>query len=225
MLGSFVAGSRRSVYEQACRIKAGLELLPRTQLVPTLDQGRQQQGRFGGARMDKRFRPKMFDNLDGEIENFVTTASSKLRPEADSHVFSLGGWRHEVWNRDRLPITFGNHQVSAPAMGFQEVHLRAADEARDKEVVGIIIKLKRTANLFDAAITQDYDFGCKCHGLDLVMSGIDDRSTEVFMQFRDFHAHVDTKFGIEVRQRLIEEEKLWCLQNGPPDGDTLALAA
>ncbi len=45
------------------------------------------------------------------------------------------------------------------------------------------------------------------------------------MQFLDLGAHRDAQLGVEVRQRLVEQEDLRIAHDGAAHGDALALAA
>ena len=45
------------------------------------------------------------------------------------------------------------------------------------------------------------------------------------MQRHQFAAHLDAQLGIEIAQRLVEQERLGLLDDGAADGDALALAA
>ena len=45
------------------------------------------------------------------------------------------------------------------------------------------------------------------------------------MQLGDLDAHGNAQLGVEVGQRLVEEEDLRVAHDRPPDGDALALAA
>ena len=45
------------------------------------------------------------------------------------------------------------------------------------------------------------------------------------MQFGQAHAHGGAELGVEVGQRLVEQEDLRLLDDGAPDGDALGLAA
>ncbi|MNL59686.1 hypothetical protein D3C87_1834330 [compost metagenome] len=44
------------------------------------------------------------------------------------------------------------------------------------------------------------------------------------MQLGDLHAHIDPEGGIEIGQRLVEEENFRLPDNGPANGNALALA-
>ncbi len=58
---------------------------------------------------------------------------------------------------------------------LDEVHRRRADEARDKNVVGIVVDFIRRAELLDLALVHDGDAVGQRHRLDLVMRHIDRR--------------------------------------------------
>ena len=45
------------------------------------------------------------------------------------------------------------------------------------------------------------------------------------MQLGDFDPHLNAQRGVEVRQRLVEQEDLRVAHDGAADGDALALAA
>ena len=45
------------------------------------------------------------------------------------------------------------------------------------------------------------------------------------MQLGDLDAHLHAQLGVEVRQRLVEQERLGLAHDGAADGDALALAA
>ena len=45
------------------------------------------------------------------------------------------------------------------------------------------------------------------------------------MQLGDLDAHLHAQLGVEVRQRLVEQERLGLAHDGPADGDALALPA
>ncbi len=107
----------------------------------------------------------------------------------------------------------------------EEVHLRRADEARDEAVGGGVVDVERAADLFDAAAAQDDDAVGHGHRLDLVMGDVDHRVAELGVEVGDLDAHLQPQFGVEVRERLVEEEDHRLAHDGPADGDALALAA
>ena len=110
-------------------------------------------------------------------------------------------------------------------LGVKQVHGGRTHEIRHEHVGGCIVDLGRRSRLLQHAILQHRDLGGERHCLDLVMGDVDDGGLDALVEALDLGAHVNTELGIEVGQRLIEQEEL-----GPPDqraahGDALALAA
>ena len=63
------------------------------------------------------------------------------------------------------------------------------------------------------------------HGLDLVVGDVDGGGLEPLVQFLDLGAHRDAQLGIEVGERLVEQEYLRVAHDGAAHRDALALAA
>ena len=114
---------------------------------------------------------------------------------------------------------------AAADRAIEHVHRRRADEARHEQIVGAVIKLEWCAHLLDDAVMQHDDLVGHGHGFHLVMRHIDGGGLQPLMQFLDFGAHLHAQFGIEIGQRLIEQEDFRIADDGPAHGDTLALAA
>jgi hypothetical protein len=75
------------------------------------------------------------------------------------------------------------------------------------------------------AIAHDDDPVGHRHRLDLVMGDVDGRGAEALVQLADLGAHLDAQLGVEVRERLVEQEHLRVAHDGTPHRDALALAA
>jgi hypothetical protein len=88
----------------------------------------------------------------------------------------------------------------------------------------VIDVLGRTKLLDDTAL-HDGDLGGHGHGFDLIVGHIDDRRAKALMQFFDLNAHIHAQLGVEIGQRLIEQEHLRLAHQRPPHGDALALTA
>ena len=108
---------------------------------------------------------------------------------------------------------------------FDDVHCRRADELRDEEIVRPVVQLERLADLLDPAIVHHHDAVGHGHRLDLVVRHVDRRRLEPLMQRLDLGAHRDTQLGIQIRQRLVEQEHLGVAHDRPPHRDALPLAA
>jgi hypothetical protein len=61
------------------------------------------------------------------------------------------------------------------------------------------------------------------HGLDLVVRHVHGRGREPLVQGLDLGAHLHPELGVEVGERLVEEEHLRVAHDGAAHGDALAL--
>ena len=57
------------------------------------------------------------------------------------------------------------------------------------------------------------------------MGDVDDRVAERLVQLGDLDAGLDAQLGIEIGERLVEQEDVRIAHDGAADGDALALAA
>ena len=167
----------------------------------------------------------MFNDLDHQIERRGPPAPEQIGAQADSDLRSFGQGGSQGRQGQALATEFAERHGIALHRTMQKVHLGRADEARDEQVVGIIIQFQGCSDLFNNAIAQHNDLVGQRHRLDLVMRHIDDRRFQVLMQPGDFDAHMHAEFGIKVRQRYIEQKDLRVADDGATDGDALALAA
>ena len=106
-----------------------------------------------------------------------------------------------------------------------EVHGRRADEAGHELVGGPAVELHRLADLLDPAVLHDHDAVAQRHRLDLVVGDVDGRRLQPIVQLLELDAHLHAQLGVEVGQRLVEQEHLRVADDGPADRDALALAA
>src|SRR6266702_1552197 len=108
---------------------------------------------------------------------------------------------------------------------LEEVHCRRTDEAGNELVGRRVIEFERRTHLLDDAVMHDNDLVGHGHRLDLVMGDVDRRGPQPLVQFLDFGTHCDAQLGIEVGQRLVEQEHLRIADDGAAHRDALALAA
>ena len=80
-------------------------------------------------------------------------------------------------------------------------------------------------DLLDDAVLHDDDLVRDAHRLLLVVRDEDGCDARRLLDAADLLARLDAEPGVEVRQRLVEEEDLGLLRDGAGDGDTLLLAA
>ena len=108
---------------------------------------------------------------------------------------------------------------------FEKVHRRRADEARDEQISRPVVELERRADLLNQPVMHHDDPVGHGHGFDLVVGHIDGRRLQALMQFLDLGAHGHPQLGVEVGQRLVEQEYLRIAHDRAAHGDALALAA
>ena len=86
-----------------------------------------------------------------------------------------------------------------------------------------MIERLRRADLFDQAVAKNDDLVGQRHRLDLIMRHIDHRRAKIMVKLRDLKPHLDAQLGIQIRQRLVEQENLRLANNRPADRHALAL--
>ena len=100
-----------------------------------------------------------------------------------------------------------------------------AEEAGDELVGGPVVEFERRADLFDAPGVHHHDAVGHRHRLDLIVRDIDDRRLQRLMQRLDLGAHLHAQLGVEVGQRLVEQEQVGLAHDRAAHGDALPLAA
>ena len=118
-----------------------------------------------------------------------------------------------------------NETRPSPHGGLDHVHRRRPDEGGDEEVRRVVEEPLRRVALLQDAVAEDGHPLAERHRLDLVVRHVDGRHAEPLVQARQLGAHRDAELRVEVRERLVHEERLWLAHHRPSHGDTLALAA
>ena len=90
-----------------------------------------------------------------------------------------------------------------------EVHRGRADERRHEEVGRILVETLRRVDLDDPAVAHDGDALAERHRLRLVVGDVDARDREAGVQLRERGAHPDAELRVEVRERLVHEDRPW----------------
>ena len=116
-------------------------------------------------------------------------------------------------------------QVAGADRHLDEVHRRAADEARDEPVRRVVVEVLRGADLPQEAVAHDRDPLAHRHCLDLVVGDVDHRGPEALVDACDLGAGLDAKLGVQVGERLVHEEHGGLAHDRPAERDALALAA
>ena len=118
-----------------------------------------------------------------------------------------------------------DEQLAIPAhqFGLEEVHRRGADEAGHEQVIRAVIQRLRGIDLLQEAFVDHRDAGGHGHGFHLVVGHVDKGGLQLLVQLADVGAGFNAQLGIQVGQRLVEQENLRLAHDGPADCHALAL--
>ena len=83
----------------------------------------------------------------------------------------------------------------------------------------------RSVHLLQAAVAHHRDAVAHRHRLGLVVRDVEGRGAELLVQPRDVGAHLHAQLGVEVRQRLVHQERGGLAHDRAAQRDPLALAA
>ena len=87
------------------------------------------------------------------------------------------------------------------------------------------VEVLRGVDLLQEAVAHDGDAVAHGHRLDLIVGHVDDGGAEALVQPRDFRACVHSQLGVEVGERLVQEEDGGLAYHGPAERHALPLAA
>ena len=116
-------------------------------------------------------------------------------------------------------------EAEIPAVPGDEVHRRRADKGGDEAIGGIVIDRRRGSHLTHLAVVDHGDAVAHAHRLDLVVSHVDRRRADPLLELLDLVAGRGAQFGVEVGQRLVEQQYGRVAHQRPRQGDALAFAA
>ncbi len=150
-----------------------------------------------------------------------------VKENAEPDLAAFGACRGRDWQREfgAVPQLDPALRTAAHQGRRHQVHLRRADELGDEDVGRVVVEFQRGADLLDAAAVEHDDALRQRHRLDLVVGDVDDGRAQAAVQAGDLHAHLHAQRGIEVGQRLVEQEQLGLARDRAPDRHALALAA
>ena len=89
----------------------------------------------------------------------------------------------------------------------------------------MVVEVLRRVDLHQRALRHHGNTITHRHRLDLVVRDVHRGDVEVVLDLGDLGTHLHAQLGVEVRQRLVHQERLRLAHDGPAHGDTLALAA
>ena len=113
----------------------------------------------------------------------------------------------------------------AVGVARQDVDLRRSDELGDTQIRRVAVDAARIVQLKDVAVHHDGHAVRHGEGFRLVVRHIDEGGAERAVQFGEFGAHVNAQSRIEVRQRLVHQERQRLAHHGPAESRALALSA
>ena len=145
-----------------------------------------------------------------------------LRAQADA---LRGGNRQSASPRQRIPQLLVRHGDAAGTWTVDHHHARRAQKGRHELIRRPVVKLHRRTELLDPALVEHRDPIAHRHRLDLVVGDINHRRAEFLVQPRQLDAHVHAQCGVQVGQRLVEQEHLGLAHDRAADRDALTLSA
>ena len=94
-----------------------------------------------------------------------------------------------------------------------------------KVLAGPRVDVVRGSDLLEDAVAQDRDPVAHRHRLDLVVGHIDGRRADLALEPPDLAARLGAELRVEVRERLVHQERLRVADERPSERDALPLAA
>ena len=107
----------------------------------------------------------------------------------------------------------------------EEVHRRRPDEPGHEQVVRVAVELLGRADLLQHAGAHDRDPVAERQRLGLVVGDVDGRGLEALLDPRDLGPHLHAQLGVEVRQRLVHQERARVADDRAAHRHALALTA
>ncbi len=108
---------------------------------------------------------------------------------------------------------------------LQQVHGRLPDERRDERVDRVLVDLLRRPDLTHLAVVHDRDPVAQPHRLHLVVRHVHGGPLDPALKPLQLVAGRVPQLGVEVRERLVEEEHLRVPDQGATQGHALPFAA
>jgi hypothetical protein len=104
-------------------------------------------------------------------------------------------------------------------------HVGGADEVGHEEVGGILVHLDRRSDLTDSSVLQHDDPVTHGQSLVLVVRYEDGRDVDLLLQPLEPFSRAIAQFGVEVRERLVQQQQVRRMREGPGECHTLLLTA
>ena len=149
-----------------------------------------------------------------------------LGPHAQHHVFS-GEADRLIRSELRLDVAQGDGGLAALHLrrAVDKVDGGIAHEVRHEQVGGVIVHFQRRRVLLQQSALHDAHAGGQGHGLQLVVSHIDEGAVRIAVQPLELGAHLHAQLGVQVGKGLVHKQDLRSRGQGAGDGHALLLAA
>ena len=116
-------------------------------------------------------------------------------------------------------------EAEIAAIVATNIHRRRADEGRDEAIGGIVVDFRRRSDLPHAAVVDDGDAVAHAHRLDLVVGHVDRGDADPLLELLDLLSCRGAQLGVEVGQRLVEQQRGRLAHQRARERDALAFAA
>src|SRR5690606_20120227 len=150
------------------------------------------------------------------------TDAAFLRTEYELRSRTDVGFRRN-WEGNALSNDVGALRSRAHELALQDVG--SPEKRRHEQIGGALVKLHRRADLLHCSVIHYGDAVADRVRLLLVVGHEDRRQAEPLLQITQLAPHLHAQLGVEVRQRLVEQEHLGPNRNRPRQRDPLLLAA
>ncbi len=137
-----------------------------------------------------------------------------MAPSAPGHQLAAGAAQHRV---------AAGQAVLVDRLALD--HVAGADEAGDELRARPVVDLLRGAGLLDLAGVHHRDHVGGGHRLRLVVGDVDGRVAIFVVQPAHLEAHLLAQIGVEIRQRLVEQQRLGLDDQRARERDALLLPA
>jgi len=150
--------------------------------------------------IDDRALAEIFDEIDlGRNAALAQLQCARTHAQGDGTVRYTSA---REWQRDP-----GDGERTAVELRGNEIHRRAADERRDRDIGGVGEDFGGRADLHDPAFDEHRHAIGNGHRLLLVVRDVHRRHAQGALQLAQLDACLQAQLGIEVRQRLVEQEE------------------
>ena len=132
-------------------------------------------------------------------------------------------------SRSRAPSDSSNlYAANSTALrvdaSAEKVHRGTTDERCHERIGRPVVQLAGAVHLLDDAVVEDCDAFAESHRLGLVMGHVERRHPEPLVQLDELRAHLYAQLRIEVRQRLVHQERSGVADDRTTHRHALALA-